>query len=62
MTALRALYISHVEAVQNVVRFHKASSDANLEDITSLIASNGHSIEEVCCFSLSLFSFSGFDF
>ncbi|KAF7820171.1 kinesin-like protein KIN-5C [Senna tora] len=46
ITALRALYISHLEAVQNVVRLHKASSDATLEEISSLSASNGHSIEE----------------
>lgn len=52
MTSLRALYISHVEAVQNVVRLHKASSDAAFEELTSVISSNGDSIEKVCftCF------------
>lgn len=47
VTALRALYMSHVEAVQNVVRLHKASSNAGLEEISSLAASNAHSVEEV---------------
>ncbi|KAK7337255.1 hypothetical protein VNO77_17820 [Canavalia gladiata] len=46
VTALRALYISHIEAVQNVVRLHKATSDATLEELSSVISSNGHSIEE----------------
>ncbi|KAH7512183.1 hypothetical protein FEM48_Zijuj12G0063400 [Ziziphus jujuba var. spinosa] len=42
----RALYLSHIEAVQNVVRLHKASSNASLEEISSLAAANAHSIEE----------------
>ncbi|KAL9332105.1 hypothetical protein ACSQ67_001715 [Phaseolus vulgaris] len=46
VTSLRALYISHVEAVQNVVRLHKASSDAAFEELTSVISSNGDSIEK----------------
>ncbi|XP_061353443.1 kinesin-like protein KIN-5C [Gastrolobium bilobum] len=46
VTALRALYISHIEAVQNVVRLHKAGSDATFEEISSLISYNGHSVEE----------------
>ncbi|KAG5083963.1 hypothetical protein JHK82_054129 [Glycine max] len=46
VTSLRALYISHFEAVENVVRLHKAGSDANLEELSSVISSNGHSIEE----------------
>ncbi|TKY61969.1 125 kDa kinesin-related protein [Spatholobus suberectus] len=46
VTCLRALYISHIEAAQNVVRLHKASSDATLEELSSVISSNGHSIEE----------------
>lgn len=49
VTALKALYISHLEVVHNVVRLHKSHSDANFEEISSLISSNGHSIEEVCC-------------
>lgn len=47
ITTLRALYLSHIEAVQNVVRLHKAGSNAGLEEISSLAASNAHSIEEV---------------
>lgn len=47
VTASRALYISHIEAVQNVVRLHKASSDACLEEISTLASSNAQSIEEV---------------
>lgn len=43
----RALYLSHIEAVQNVVRLHKASSVAGLEEISSLASSNAQSIEEV---------------
>ncbi|KAL2345244.1 hypothetical protein Fmac_006529 [Flemingia macrophylla] len=46
VTSLRTLYISHIEAVQNVVRLHKASSDATFEELSSAISSNGHSIEE----------------
>ncbi|TXG58235.1 hypothetical protein EZV62_016064 [Acer yangbiense] len=44
--ASRALYISHMEAVQNVVRLHKAGSNASLEEISTLASSNAHSIEE----------------
>ncbi|KAK7284846.1 hypothetical protein RJT34_19599 [Clitoria ternatea] len=46
VTDLRVLYISHIEAVQNIVRLHKASSDASLEELSSAISSNGYSIEE----------------
>lgn len=46
VTGLRTLYISHIEALQNVVRLHKASSNAGLEEISSLTASNAHSIEQ----------------
>ncbi|XP_015581587.2 kinesin-like protein KIN-5C [Ricinus communis] len=46
LTASRALYISHVEAVQNVVRLHKASSIAGLEEISSSVSSNAQSIED----------------
>ncbi|XP_034695034.1 kinesin-like protein KIN-5C [Vitis riparia] len=44
--ASKALYISHIEAVQNVVRLHKSSSNASLEEISSLTSSNVQSIEE----------------
>ncbi|XP_045809154.1 kinesin-like protein KIN-5C [Trifolium pratense] len=46
VTTLRALYISHVEAMQNVVRLHKSGSDATFQELSSLISSNGHCIEE----------------
>ncbi|XP_028784778.1 kinesin-like protein KIN-5C [Neltuma alba] len=46
VAALRALHKSHVEAMQNVVRLHKANSDATLDEISSLSVSNCHSIEE----------------
>ncbi|XP_058204885.1 kinesin-like protein KIN-5C [Rhododendron vialii] len=46
MTASRALYISHIEAIQNVVRLHNASSDAGLEEISASVSSNASSIEQ----------------
>ncbi|CAL8170340.1 unnamed protein product [Prunus armeniaca] len=49
LTSSRTLYLSHIEAVQNVVRLHKASSNAALEEISSLASSNANSVEEVGC-------------
>ncbi|XWS56012.1 hypothetical protein CRYUN_Cryun09bG0050000 [Craigia yunnanensis] len=46
VTAARALHVSHMEAVQNVVRLHKANSNAALDEISALAFSNAHSIEE----------------
>ncbi|KAJ0028790.1 hypothetical protein Pint_36047 [Pistacia integerrima] len=46
VTGSRALYISHMEAVQNVVRLHKASSNACLDEISALASSNAQSIED----------------
>ncbi|KAK9194126.1 hypothetical protein WN944_004828 [Citrus x changshan-huyou] len=46
VTASRALYCSHMEAVQNVVRLHKACSNANLEEISAFASSNSESIKE----------------
>ncbi|KAG5556538.1 hypothetical protein RHGRI_006964 [Rhododendron griersonianum] len=46
MTAAGALYISHIEAIQNVVRLHNASSDAGLEEISASVSSNASSIEQ----------------
>ncbi|XP_045795919.1 kinesin-like protein KIN-5C isoform X2 [Trifolium pratense] len=46
MKELRGVYVSHIEAVQNVVRLHMANSDASLEELSSAISSHGHSIEE----------------
>ncbi|GFP82719.1 125 kDa kinesin-related protein [Phtheirospermum japonicum] len=42
----RALFVSHFEAVQNVVRLHKAGSNAALEELSALASSNSQSIEE----------------
>ncbi|GKV38905.1 hypothetical protein SLEP1_g46758 [Rubroshorea leprosula] len=42
----KALYFSHLEAVQNIVRLHKASSNAALEEISTLGSSNMQSMEE----------------
>ncbi|XP_052172781.1 kinesin-like protein KIN-5C [Diospyros lotus] len=47
MTTSRALYISHFEAVQNLVRLHNASSNAGLEEILASISSSVNSIEQV---------------
>ncbi|PHU05646.1 putative kDa kinesin-related protein [Capsicum chinense] len=44
--ASRALYVSHLEAMQNVVKLHKASSIASLEEISALASSNSISIKE----------------
>jgi kinesin family protein 11 len=33
--------------MQNVVRLHKSGSDATFQELSSLVSSNGHSIEEV---------------
>ncbi|GLT62689.1 hypothetical protein SLA2020_353070 [Shorea laevis] len=45
--AAKALYISHIEAVQNIVRLHKASSNAALEEISMVASSNARSIQEL---------------
>ncbi|KAL9227692.1 hypothetical protein vseg_003350 [Gypsophila vaccaria] len=44
--ASKTLHISHVEALQNVVRLHKASTDSTLDEMSSLASSNPQSIEE----------------
>lgn len=62
LSASRALYISHIEAVQNVVRLHKASSIAALEEISSLASSNAQSIEDVGSNKLSFFSIYPFNY
>ncbi|XP_010271626.1 PREDICTED: kinesin-like protein KIN-5C [Nelumbo nucifera] len=46
VTASRALYVSHLEALQNVVRLHKANSNAGLEEISSVVATHASSIEQ----------------
>lgn len=47
MSSSRALYVSHFEAVQNIVRLHKAGSNTALEELSALASSNAQSIEEV---------------
>ncbi|KAM3217823.1 hypothetical protein T459_22424 [Capsicum annuum] len=42
----KALYKSHFEAMQNVVRLHKATSNAALEEISTLASSNSISTKE----------------
>ncbi|TMW95748.1 hypothetical protein EJD97_008397 [Solanum chilense] len=42
----KALYISHFEAMQNVVKLHKATSNAALEEISTLASSNSISTKE----------------
>ncbi|XP_039042177.1 LOW QUALITY PROTEIN: kinesin-like protein KIN-5C [Hibiscus syriacus] len=46
VTAARVLHVSHLEAVQNVVRLHQASSNAALDEISTQASSNAHSIED----------------
>ncbi|ERN10743.1 kinesin-like protein KIN-5C [Amborella trichopoda] len=47
IASLNGLYISHLEALQNVVLLHKASSNACLEDISSLSSRDASSVEEM---------------
>lgn len=47
VSSSRALYVSHFEAVQNVVHLHKAGSNAALEELSALASCNSQSIEEV---------------
>ena len=51
--ASRDLYSSHLEAVKNVVRLHKANSNACLEEVSALTTSSASSIDEVTPFSTS---------
>ncbi|KAJ6968437.1 kinesin-like protein KIN-5C [Populus alba] len=46
LSSSRAVYISHIEAVQNVVRLHKASSIAGLEEISLFASSSAQSIKD----------------
>jgi len=45
--ASKSLYMSHMEAFQNVVLLHKASANATLEDISSLSAASCCSLDQV---------------
>ncbi|PIN02856.1 Kinesin-like protein [Handroanthus impetiginosus] len=47
VSSSRALCISHFEAVQNVVRLHKASNNAALDELSALASSNSHSISDL---------------
>lgn len=44
--ASKALYMSHMEAFQNVVLLHKANSNSTLEDISSLSAASCCSLDQ----------------
>ncbi|XP_068659379.1 kinesin-like protein KIN-5C [Aristolochia californica] len=46
VAASRSLYLSHVEGIQNVVRLHQATSNANLEELANLASINHHCLEE----------------
>ncbi|KAK6147232.1 hypothetical protein DH2020_018144 [Rehmannia glutinosa] len=46
VSASRALCVSHFEAVQNVVRLHKAGSNAALDELSALASSHSDSIGE----------------
>ncbi|KAG6500958.1 hypothetical protein ZIOFF_040820 [Zingiber officinale] len=45
--ASKSLFVSHMEAVQNVVRLHKAGNTANLEEMSDLVASNCCSLDQL---------------
>lgn len=45
--ASKSLFVSHMEAIQNVVRLHKAGNTANLEEISALVAANCCSLDQV---------------
>nr|KAJ0214303.1 hypothetical protein LSAT_V11C400166020 [Lactuca sativa] len=40
VSASKNLYISHIEALENVVRLHKESANGSLEDIAAMASSN----------------------
>ncbi|XP_058088243.1 kinesin-like protein KIN-5C [Magnolia sinica] len=47
VAASRASYVSHIEALQNVVRLHKANINASLEEMSSLASENSSSFEQL---------------
>lgn len=47
IAASSTMFVSHIEAVQNVVRLQKASCNAALDTVSSVASSNSTSIEEV---------------
>ncbi|KVH94541.1 Kinesin, motor domain-containing protein [Cynara cardunculus var. scolymus] len=46
VAASKVLYVSHIEALQNVVLLHKANSNASLEEVLSLVSSNSCFVEK----------------
>nr|CAD1825868.1 unnamed protein product [Ananas comosus var. bracteatus] len=47
LLASKALYASHIEAIQNVVRLHKASSNASFEELSCIASTNCYSLDQV---------------
>ncbi|XP_024981925.1 kinesin-like protein KIN-5C [Cynara cardunculus var. scolymus] len=47
VAASKVLYVSHIEALQNVVLLHKANSNASLEEVLSLVSSNSCFVEKL---------------
>ncbi|XP_074591511.1 kinesin-like protein KIN-5C [Curcuma longa] len=45
--ASKSLFVSHMEAVQNVVRLHKAGNTASLEEMSDLVAANCCSLDQL---------------
>ncbi|KAF5201803.1 Kinesin-like protein kin-5c [Thalictrum thalictroides] len=45
MAASKALFTSHMEAMQNVVHLHKASNNAGLDEISSLALANASAVK-----------------
>ncbi|XXG62760.1 hypothetical protein AAC387_Pa05g1072 [Persea americana] len=43
----KALYVSHIEAMQNVVRLHNAGNKAKLEEMSSLASSTSGTLEQL---------------
>lgn len=54
LTTAKALYVSHLEAVQNVVSLHKANSNAALEEISLSVSANTESMRVVGVYVLQL--------
>ncbi|KAJ0973399.1 hypothetical protein J5N97_021358 [Dioscorea zingiberensis] len=47
LSGSKALYMSYMEAVQNVVRLHEASANAALEEMTSLTSTNSCTLDHL---------------
>ncbi|KAL4558321.1 hypothetical protein LXL04_036519 [Taraxacum kok-saghyz] len=45
--ASKSVYVSHLEAIQNVVALHKANCNGSLEELLSLASSNASNLEKV---------------